>query len=193
MGNEISMEDRLWDLKMTSKQLVRQSGALEKQERVDRRKVKMAIEKGSMENARTYAENAIRNKVQASNLLRTASRVDAVAQRVESAVRMQQVSRTMYDIVQGMNQALREMNLHQVSALMENFERTFEDLDVQAVTMEQAMQGQGNLSTPLDQVNALVAEIAEENGLELTEGMPPSIGVSTTELRDRLEKINSSH
>jgi division protein CdvB (Snf7/Vps24/ESCRT-III family) len=44
-----------------------------------------------MEGARIHAENAIRQKNQALNFLRFASRVDAVAQRVQSAVSMKQV------------------------------------------------------------------------------------------------------
>lgn len=51
-----------------------------------------AIEKGNVEGARIYAQNAIREKNQALNYLRLASRIDAVASRVESAVRMKQVS-----------------------------------------------------------------------------------------------------
>ena len=44
-----------------------------------------------MEGARIHAENAIRQKNQALNFLKFASRVDAVAQRVQTAVAMKQV------------------------------------------------------------------------------------------------------
>ena len=42
-----------------------------------------------MEGARIYAQNAIREKNQSLNFLRLGSRVDAVAARLESAIRMQ--------------------------------------------------------------------------------------------------------
>ena len=44
-----------------------------------------------MEGAKIYAENAIRKKNEALHLLRLASRVDAVASRVQTAVTMQRV------------------------------------------------------------------------------------------------------
>ncbi len=73
---------------------------MEKQEKEEKKKVKMAIEKGNLEGARIYAENSIRSKNQALNYLRLSSRVDAVAARVETAVRMQQITKSMAGVVQ---------------------------------------------------------------------------------------------
>lgn len=50
------------------------------------------MEKGNVEGARIYAENAIRKKNEGLNYLRLASRVDAVANRVQSAMTMKAVS-----------------------------------------------------------------------------------------------------
>ena len=44
-----------------------------------------------MDGARIYSQNAIREKNQALNYLRLASRIDGVAARVETAVRMKAV------------------------------------------------------------------------------------------------------
>jgi charged multivesicular body protein 1 len=46
---------------------------------------------GNNDGARIYASNAIRKKNESLNLLRLASRIDAVASRVETAVTMKQV------------------------------------------------------------------------------------------------------
>jgi division protein CdvB (Snf7/Vps24/ESCRT-III family) len=54
--------------------------------------ISKAIEKGNMDGAKIYAENAIRRKNEALNYLRLASRIDAVASRVETAIRMKTVS-----------------------------------------------------------------------------------------------------
>ena len=51
-----------------------------------------ALEKGNVEGARIYAENAIRKKNESLNYLRMAARVDAVASRVQSARMMKDVS-----------------------------------------------------------------------------------------------------
>lgn len=46
---------------------------------------------GNTDGARIYASNAIRKKNESLNLLRLASRIDAVSSRVETAVTMKQV------------------------------------------------------------------------------------------------------
>jgi charged multivesicular body protein 1 len=50
-----------------------------------------ALQQGNTDGARIYASNAIRKKNESLNLLRLASRIDAVASRVETAVTMRAV------------------------------------------------------------------------------------------------------
>jgi charged multivesicular body protein 1 len=67
-----------------------------------------------MEGAKIYAENSIRNKNQALNFRRMASRVDAVAQRVQTAVSTKRVTQSMAGVVKSMEAAMNSMNLEQV-------------------------------------------------------------------------------
>jgi len=55
---------------------------------------------------------------------------------------------------------------------MDQFERQFENLDVQSECVEAAMSSSMSLSTPADQVDALLTQVAEEHNLELTLDMP---------------------
>jgi hypothetical protein len=59
----------------------------EKDEKAERLKVKKAIEKGNMEGAKVYAENAIRKKNEALSLMKLASRLDATVSRLDTQVR----------------------------------------------------------------------------------------------------------
>jgi hypothetical protein len=52
-----------------------------------------AIQQGNNEGAKIYAQNAIRKKNEALNLLKLGSRIDAVASRVQTAVTMRKVRR----------------------------------------------------------------------------------------------------
>ena len=72
------MQQTLFQLKFTAKQLVRSSKKCEKNEKTQRKKIKKAIEQGNMEGARIYATNAIREKKQALNFLKLSSRIDGV-------------------------------------------------------------------------------------------------------------------
>ena len=64
--------------------------------------------------ARIYAQNAIRKQNEKLNLLRLASRIDAVSSRVQTAVTMRQVTGSMANVVRGMDQAMNSMNLDKV-------------------------------------------------------------------------------
>lgn len=92
MGNKVSLENELINLRLTSKQ--QQRGALKctKNENAAKAKLREAIKAGNIEGARIYGQNAIREKNQALNCLRLSSRIDAVASRLETAIRMKQVT-----------------------------------------------------------------------------------------------------
>jgi len=68
----------------------------------------------------------------ALNYLRLASRIDAVASRVESAIRMRTVTSSMANIVKGMEKSMKQMDLEKMTQVMDKFEKQFEDLDVQS-------------------------------------------------------------
>jgi charged multivesicular body protein 1 len=76
------------------------------------------MEKGNMEGASIYAQNAIRKKNEAMNSLRLASRMDGVASRVETAVRMKSITRTMGGVVSSLNVALQGMDVMRVRLLL---------------------------------------------------------------------------
>ncbi|KAI8588524.1 Charged multivesicular body protein 1a [Geranomyces variabilis] len=198
------MDKHLFNLKFTAKTLQRQAKKSQKDEAAEKAKLKKAIQQGNMEGARIYASNAIRKKNEALNLLRLGSRIDGVAARVQTAVTMRKVSQSMAGVVKGMEKAMSSMNLEQISMVMDKFESQFEDLDVQTQYMESSMGQTTAMSTPQDQVEDLMQQVAEENGLELQMEMPgaatgtlnAAAGTATVEkdqddLTERLAKLRN--
>eukprot|EP00584_Thalassiosira_punctigera_P001409 CAMPEP_0172529866 /NCGR_PEP_ID=MMETSP1067-20121228/3816_1 /TAXON_ID=265564 ORGANISM="Thalassiosira punctigera, Strain Tpunct2005C2" /NCGR_SAMPLE_ID=MMETSP1067 /ASSEMBLY_ACC=CAM_ASM_000444 /LENGTH=205 /DNA_ID=CAMNT_0013313993 /DNA_START=359 /DNA_END=976 /DNA_ORIENTATION=+ len=169
MGNSVSLEEELINLRMTSKQMQRASKKCEKNEKAAVTKLKKAIQQGNSEGARIYAQDAIREKNQALNCLRLGSRIDAVASRLETAVRMNNVTKSMKGVVKGMDKGLASMDVDKISQIMDKFEQQFEDLDVKAAYMDTAMNATTASATPVDQVDELVKMVADENNLELGE------------------------
>ncbi|KAI0239067.1 hypothetical protein L0F63_004716 [Massospora cicadina] len=80
---------------------------------------------------------------------------------------MRHVTTSMAGVVKGMDRAMESMNLEKISLVMDKFESQFEDLDVQTSTMEGAMGGVTALAVPQDEVDGLMQQVADENGLEL--------------------------
>jgi len=163
------LDELALQLKFSSKQLERMSKRCEKEEREEKSKIKKALEKGNTENAKIYAENAIRKKNEATNYLRMAARVDGVASRVKSAAAMNHVLKNMGQVTKSLDKAINAMDLQKVSNIMEKFEEQFENLDVRSSVMEDTMSSTTATTTPQNQVDALIQQVADENGLELNE------------------------
>lgn len=173
-GGGNNLEKQLFNLRFAAKNLERSSKKCEKEEKAEKAKLKKAIQKGNLEGARIYAENSIRQKNQALHFLKLSSRVDAVSQRVQTAVTMKQVTGSMSSVVKSMDSALKSMDLEKVSTMMDKFEKQFEQLDVQTQVMDETMSASTTLSVPQGQVDNLLHEVADEHGLELNMEMPQS-------------------
>ncbi|XP_022624248.1 charged multivesicular body protein 1a [Seriola lalandi dorsalis] len=161
------MDETLFQLKFTSKQLERLAKKAEKESEKEQAKVKKALQQKNVECARVYAENAIRKKNEGLNWLRMSSRVDAVASKVQTAVTMKAVTKSMGQVTKALDKALNSMDLQKVSAVMDKFESQVQNLDVHTSVMEDSMSSAMTLTTPQDQVDDLIHQIAEESGLEV--------------------------
>jgi len=158
--------------------------------------VKQAIEKGNIEGAKVYAQNAIRKKSEALNYLQLASRLDGVVSRLDTQAKMNTVNRSMAGVVKSLEKALGANNLEMVSRTMDQFERQFESLDVQSECVEQAMASQQALSTPAGEVNELMQQVADEHGLELGMDLPTAERIvpekeEESSLNDRLAQLKA--
>lgn len=190
MGNKVSLEDEMVNLRIVSKQMQRSSKKCEKNEKAALQKLKKAIQQGNHEGARIYGQDAIREKNQALNHLRMASRIDACSSRIETAVRMGQVTDGMKGVVKGMDKGLASMDIEKISALMDKFEQQFEDLDVKTQYMEGTMNATTATSTPAEQVDTLIGQVADANNLELGEAFSQAgpVGKKTPQVQESTQE-----
>ncbi|KAK0596505.1 hypothetical protein LWI29_016350 [Acer saccharum] len=71
-----------------------------------------------------------------------------------------------------LNQLLVSGNLQKMSETMDQFEKQFVNMEVQAEFMESAMAGSTSLSTLEGEVNSLMQQVADDYGLEVSVGLP---------------------
>lgn len=161
-----NLQNTLFQLKFTSKQLKKQAQKAHKDELQETNKVKKILDENE-EIARLYASNAIRKKNERLQLLKLASRVDSVASRVQTAVTMRTVSSNMFNVVKGMDKALAGMNLEQITMVMDKFETQFEDLDTSVDVYENMGISNDAMQVDNDKVDELMSKVADENGIEL--------------------------
>lgn len=124
---------------------------------------------------------------------------------------MRKVTGNMTTVVRQMDRAMESMNLEkvslslpiipygisvfteidQISMVMEKFETQFEDMNVQTAYMEGAMGDSAAVSTPQDQVDSLMSQVADEAGIERehelgqTEKVPE---LETTPVKEAVEE-----
>jgi hypothetical protein len=68
--NQFIFAEHLFNLRFAAKELQRNAKKCEKDEKTEKNKLKLAIQKGNTENARIHAENAIRKKNESLNYMR---------------------------------------------------------------------------------------------------------------------------
>lgn len=169
------LQNLQFNLKFVCKQFGKNSKQCEKEEKQEQIKCKQAMQKSNMEGAKIYAQNSIRKKNEALNFLRLAARMDAVASRLDTAIKMQMVTKSMGAMVKGMDKVLKSMNPESISKLMDTFEKQFETMDVTAEYMEGAIGQTTAMTTPEDEVNNLMSQVADEHGLDIKQHLGQGI------------------
>ncbi|XP_014788879.1 charged multivesicular body protein 1a isoform X1 [Octopus bimaculoides] len=186
------VEETLFQLRFTTKQLERLARKAEKEQHAQENRVKKAIQQKNIEVAKVYAENAIRKKNEQLNYLRMAARVDAVSSKVQTAVTMKQVAKNIEGVTKSLEKAASASDLVKIEQIMQKFEKQFEDLDVKTSTLESSMSSATTLTTPQDQVEALIQQVAEENGLEMIDQLkdlnPASGSIRSTVTADSVKE-----
>eukprot|EP00271_Cylindrocystis_brebissonii_P017788 TRINITY_DN4764_c0_g1_i1.p1 TRINITY_DN4764_c0_g1~~TRINITY_DN4764_c0_g1_i1.p1 ORF type:complete len:203 (+),score=42.98 TRINITY_DN4764_c0_g1_i1:249-857(+) len=172
MGNQEKLMDQIFQLKFTSKTLIRQAHKCEKEEKAEKLRVKKAIQNGNLDGARIYAENAIRKRSEQSAYIRLSSRLDGVISRLDTQAKMNMITSSMAGIVKALDASLNANNLMKMSETMDQFEKQFVNMEVQSEFIQDSMAGSTALSTPEGEVNLLMQQVADEHGLEVTVGLP---------------------
>eukprot|EP00918_Siedleckia_nematoides_P101290 GHVU01221298.1.p1 GENE.GHVU01221298.1~~GHVU01221298.1.p1 ORF type:complete len:218 (+),score=50.23 GHVU01221298.1:648-1301(+) len=174
MGQKQSTENTVFDLKLKARELKRLHERCKKEEEAEKYKVKKGIEQNDLEGARIHAQNAIRKRTDALNYLSLASKIDAMASKLDSATRTQELSKDVSTALPSLRAALRDLDSATLSTHMHDFEAIFEELDVQSEIVSESIVASTVTSTPAEQVDKLVAEVAETHALDVSELLPPS-------------------
>jgi charged multivesicular body protein 1 len=165
-----SVDEMVWDMKFQSKSLERLAKKAEKEEKKARTQCKKAITQGNREGAEIYASNAIRHKEEALQFLRMAAKVDGVASKLKSSQVQQSVANALGQMSGEMGKALETMDVMQIAQTMDTFERQLGELDTQGTLINATMAGAN--AAPVDAVDELVQQVADEHGLDVAAAMP---------------------
>jgi charged multivesicular body protein 1 len=180
MGNQPgkTVDEMAWEMKFQAKSLERLSKKSEKEEKKARAQCKKAITQGNKEGAEIYAQNALRHKQESLQFLGMAAKVDGVASKLKSAQIQQNVAKALGQMSGEMGRAMESMDVMTIAQSMDTFERQLGELDTGGALIAAAMDSSTASSTPVDQVDALVQEVANEHGLDIAASMPSTANLA---------------
>lgn len=179
-GSTKSPEDELFDsmfeFKQQAKEFKRQSNIAAKEEAKAKEKVKKAIERGDMDSARLFADEAIRSKNQIHQYLVMSSKLEIVASKLSDAYKKQNLTQTMINLTQKMGVAMKGMNLVEMTEGMKNFEKIFDDLEIKTQVMTSSLENiTGATAQDQKSVDNLIKNVAAEHNLKIQDEFDISV------------------
>ena len=170
------MFDNIFEFKMMAKQFSKESKKAETAHKNLLNKVKDLIAKGDYEHAKIAAADAIRKKNEIKRYQVLSSKVDTISQRLQSAYQTQQLTENMKSLTEKMVSAGNIGDMVQINETMANFEKMFDDLDVNSNMMNEVFDNV-NVGTTNDQeVNELINQVAEANGMKVMDELDVKVG-----------------
>ena len=169
------MFDNIFEFKMMAKQFAKESKKAETAHKNLLTKVKDLIAKGDYEHAKITAADAIRKKNEIKRYQVLSSKIDTISQRLQNAYQTQQLTENMKSLTQKMI-STNIGDMVQINETMANFEKMFDDLDVNSNMMNEVFDNV-NVGTTNDQeVNELINQVAEANGMKVMDELDVNAG-----------------
>ena len=163
------MFDNIFEFKMMAKQFAKESKKAETAHKNLLTKVKDLIAKGD------YEADAIRKKNEIKRYQVLSSKIDTISQRLQNAYQTQQLTENMKSLTQKMI-STNIGDMVQINETMANFEKMFDDLDVNSNMMNEVFDNV-NVGTTNDQeVNELINQVAEANGMKVMDELDVNAG-----------------
>ena len=161
--------DVMFEFKMTAKQMEKESKKSESQSKALVAKVKKCIENNDYEQAKIAAADAIRQKNMVRRYRVLSSKVQTVAQRLQTAYQNQKLSEQMQNLTQQLLGAGNMMDIVKMTETMSNFEKLFDNLDINSNMMDQVFDNVNAGTVNENEVNQLIGQIAQQNGMKLSD------------------------
>merc|ERR1719419_1894576 len=80
----------------------------------------------------------------------------------------QNISKDLDKVSKKMTTCIKSMNMEKITSTMDNFEKVFEDLNVASDTIDQALDQGTTIAKERDEVDEMMAKIADEHGMEIS-------------------------
>ena len=181
------MFDNIFEFKMMAKNFAKESKKAETAHKNLLGKVKDLIAKGDYEKAKVVASDAIRKKNDIKRYQVLSSKLDTLTQRLQSAYQTQQLTENMKSLTSKMISAGSVGDMVQINETMSNFEKMFDDLDVNSNMMNEVFDNVNAGTTNDNEVNQLINQVAEANGMKVMDELDVQAGANPIQNQQQVE------
>ncbi|KAH8739658.1 developmental protein [Cryptosporidium ryanae] len=176
MGNKISIDDSIFELKLRKKELERQYQKKERDLKIERKKAKEALISGRNDLSKIHAENFLSIQEESKELLLMASKLDRMCSKLQKASNKEKISSELLEILPKLQKQLSEQGVmgynntnkvKEISKLLTRFESIQpEKIGSDSVGNKEYMHVNENNS-----VDKLLQELLDEHLVEIDQAM----------------------
>ena len=120
-----------------------------------------------------------------------ACKLDGVASQVRMAQATKEMQPAMKNAVAGIGRVLKSTDMEKLVQTMDSFEAQFGEIKVQGELMSTTISNATATSTPVDQVDQLVKQVADEHGLALVDQLDQAGAVPTSSLQETVKEVDA--
>jgi charged multivesicular body protein 1 len=168
-----ALSNTLFNLKFTQKQLSKQANKSLKESGTNEKKLSKLLNEGTSDDneelIKILASNVIRKKNEYLNLIKLSNKLDIIISKLNTSMIMQQVNGQFMQITHNLDVALRNMNLENITMVMDKFDEQVKEIDLNTETLT-SVTNNSNVD-PLkfednDKVNELINKVKDKNNLK---------------------------
>ena len=176
-NNSRRLEDIAFNMKVASKTWEKEANKMHAKCEQAEKKVIKEIQANNMDMANAITQEAISLKAQSNQYRRMAIKLNAVALRVDQAMRMKQFTKQLGQVTREMDDVLQCMDPKRVEETMDIFVKQFEDLDVSTSVVSEALDKQSEATTNQEEVNSYMTFITNKYKDDLSADLRLPLGV----------------
>jgi charged multivesicular body protein 1 len=177
--------NKIFEFRQTAKQMERQAEKSKNSQNFYTQKVKQAIQQNNPALAKQYGEQALRARNDVNRYRTLSSKVNAISSKLQAAYKNHQLTGQMASMVN----KLSGINLNTVGAVetLDNFEKMFDNLDVQTKMMDDVLDNIGVGTVNDQEVNELLMQCAEgqANKIDMMMAGPNREGLNQQQINNR--------
>ncbi len=177
--------NKIFEFRQTAKQMERQAEKSKNSQNFYTQKVKQAIQQNNPTLAKQYGEQALRARNDVNRYRTLGSKVNAISSKLQAAYKNHQLTSQMASMVN----KLSSINLNTVGAVetLDNFEKMFDNLDVQTKMMDDVLDNIGVGTVNDQEVNELLMQCAEgqANKIDMMMAGPNREGLNQQQINNR--------